>query len=246
MRAAASAARRSAARRSRRAARSRRQRATTASTSTGPTGTAGPTGARSHSAIRRLSSRTRLRTACSSGRPGDGVGQPLDLAPQLQRGGQQRLGRQTLPAQVALDPPVLVVRPVEARAAACPCPAGRRSRRAPAPAGSAARRGSRARLIRRGAAACTECGATRRGRIGHGSRTVLPPRASSTPPVSARRTRTPARTRLRRAGGQRPSSSGCSGSQVLPSAASRRRRAIPDSTSSTTRLASAEVMSAWS
>ena len=25
---------------------------------------------------------------------GDGVGQPLDLAPQLQRGGQQRLGRE--------------------------------------------------------------------------------------------------------------------------------------------------------
>ena len=47
-------------------------------------------------------------------------------------------------------------------------------------------------------------------------------------------------------GRQRPSSSGCLGSQTSPEAASRRRRAMPDSTSSTTRLARNDVISAWS
>jgi subtilase family serine protease len=46
--------------------------------------------------------------------------------------------------------------------------------------------------------------------------------------------------------GQRSSSSGWRGSHFGPPAASRRRRAMPDTASSTTRLASAEVISAWS
>ena len=47
-------------------------------------------------------------------------------------------------------------------------------------------------------------------------------------------------------GPQRPSSRGRRGSQVVPSAASFRRRAMPERLSSTTRLPSAAVMSAWS
>lgn len=47
-------------------------------------------------------------------------------------------------------------------------------------------------------------------------------------------------------GATRFDNSGSDGSQVVPSAASWRRRAIAESASSTTRLANAAVMSAWS
>ncbi len=44
-----------------------------------------------------------------AGRRADRVGQPLDLAPQLQFGRQQRLRRQSLARQITLHPPQLVV-----------------------------------------------------------------------------------------------------------------------------------------
>ena len=73
---------------------------------------------------------------------------------------------------------------------------------------------------------------------------------TSTPPASAPSCGSPCTHRRltpqASCGGGRSASSGCAGSQVVPSRASRRRRAIADSASSTTRLASAAVMSAWS
>src|SRR5450432_2143964 len=53
-----------------------------------------------------------------------------------------------------------------------------------------------------------------------------------------------AMSRAGRAG--RPASKGVAGSNLSAEAASRRRAAIPDNASSTTRLASSAVMSAWS
>ena len=141
-RGAASAARRSTARRSATAARSARQRATTASTSTGPTGTAGPTGARTHSAIRRLSSRTTPRTACSSGRP-DRVSGSRSISRRScsgvgSRGSDERPSRRRYPLTHQSSSSGR-----RGRGAVCPCPAGRRSRRARGRGGSAVRRASR-------------------------------------------------------------------------------------------------------
>jgi hypothetical protein len=148
----------------------------------------------------------------------DGGGQSLDLAAQLQRRRQQRFGGQTLTAQVALDPPVLVVWPVEA-----------------------GERLALARQVIEVAALLGQPDLPFDHRLVPGRVPIAEPApAACLPHVSqfALSRRSPA--------GQRASSRGCRGSQVLPSAASRRRRAIPDSTSSTTRFARNAVMSAES